>query len=84
MNLHSVTPKDLKEFQLQNYTELLKNPRSEKHERFLKQQIRLLNGKDKNINSDRIVFRYRGNNILRERTTQVQEGIERRFRDQKF
>lgn len=54
MNLHSVTPKDLKEFQLQKYTELLKNPRSEKHERFLKQQIRLLNGNS--IHSSTYIF----------------------------
>lgn len=82
MNLHSVTPKDLKEFQLQKYTELLKNPRSEKHERFLKQQIKLLSG---NItdNNNRIAC----NNLfsLRHIPDMLrQERIKGRFRDQKF
>lgn len=57
MNLHSVTHKDLKEFQLQKYTELLKNPRSEKHERFLKQQIHQLKNDNNSNNHGRFTNR---------------------------
>ena len=76
MNLHIITSSDLKKFQIENYTELLKNSKSEKQIKFLEQQIKLLHGKDENINSDRVVFRYRGNNNSGERITQMQEGIE--------
>ena len=64
--MHVITPNDLKKFQIENYTELLKNSKSEKQIKFLEQQIKLLHGKDENINSDRHIgsFRYRGcNNI---------------------
>ena len=82
--MHVITLADLKKFQIENYTELLKNSKSEKQIKFLEQQIKLLHGKDENINSDRIVFRYRSNNNISERITQMQEGIEGRIRDQRF
>ena len=82
--MHVISANDLKKFQIENYTELLKNSKSEKQIKFLEQQIKLLHGKDENINSDRVVFRYRGNNNISERITQMQEGIEGRIRDQRF
>ena len=44
MNLHVVSPDDLKKFQIENYAELLKNSRSVKQIKFLEQQITLLSG----------------------------------------
>ncbi len=45
--MHVITPSDLKKFQIENYTELLKNPRSDNHKKFLKQQLKQLqNGTD--------------------------------------
>ena len=47
MNLHVITATDLKKFQIENYTELLKNPLSANHKKFLKQQLKQLqNGTD--------------------------------------
>lgn len=60
--MHVITMDDLKEFQLLSYTELLKNPRSEKHKRFLKQQIKQLNGNGTENNNC-----VAGNNLYRER-----------------
>lgn len=36
MNMHVITPQDLKKFQIEHYSELLLKPRNEKHEKFLK------------------------------------------------
>jgi hypothetical protein len=43
MNINLPTPSDLKKFQIENYSEMLLNPTSEYHEKFLKSQIKLLN-----------------------------------------
>ena len=42
MNLHIITPTDLKKFQIESYTEMLLKPRSKKHEKFLKHEIKRL------------------------------------------
>ena len=44
MNLHVITTDDLRKSQIENYTELLKNSKSEKQIKFLEQQITLLSG----------------------------------------
>jgi hypothetical protein len=53
MNLHSVTTSDLKKFQIERYSEMLLNPRSENHRKYLKNELkRLQNDMDKNRNMD--------------------------------
>jgi hypothetical protein len=53
MNLHSVTPSDLKKFQIERYSEMLLKPRSDNHKKFLKNELkRLQNDMDKNRNMD--------------------------------
>ena len=42
--MHVISANDLKKFQIENYTELLKNSKSEKQIKFLEQQITLLSG----------------------------------------
>ena len=42
MNLHSVTPADLKKFQIERYSEMLLKPRSENHRKFLKNELKRL------------------------------------------
>lgn len=42
MNLHVITPTDLKEFQIEHYSGMMKNPRSFKHKIFLKHEIKRL------------------------------------------
>jgi hypothetical protein len=44
--MHVITPSDLKKFQIENYSEMLLNPTSEYHKKFLKTQLKLL--KDEN------------------------------------
>jgi hypothetical protein len=43
MNINLPTPSDLKKFQIENYSEMLLNPTSDSHKKFLKSQIKLLN-----------------------------------------
>lgn len=42
MNLHVITKLDLKKFQIESYSEMLKNPRSDNHKKFLKKEIKRL------------------------------------------
>jgi hypothetical protein len=42
MNLHVITPSDLKKFQIEHYSEMLEKPTSETHKKFLKQQLKQL------------------------------------------
>ena len=42
MNLHVITPTDLKKFQIEHYSGMLKNPRFEGQEKFLKHEIKRL------------------------------------------
>lgn len=42
MNLHSVTASDLKKFQIESYSEMLLNPRSDNHNKFLKNELKRL------------------------------------------
>jgi hypothetical protein len=43
MTMHVITPSDLKKFQIEHYSEMLEKPTSSEHEKFLKNQIKLLN-----------------------------------------
>lgn len=52
MNLHSVTPSDLKKFQIERYSEMLLNPRSENHRKYLKNELKRLQNVEDNY-SDR-------------------------------
>ncbi len=52
MNLHSVTPSDLKKFQIESYSEMLLNPRSENHRKYLKNELKRLQNVEDNY-SDR-------------------------------
>lgn len=79
LNFKLPTPDELREFQIEHYTSLMNNAKTFDQKIFLRKQIKQLNGKDESNDRNRIIFRYRGNNILCERATQVQEGIERRF-----
>jgi hypothetical protein len=64
MNLHVITPKDLKKFQIEHYSKLLEKPTSEPHKKFLKQQIKQLQNErifnTDNYNADSSIF-YRTN-----------------------
>lgn len=42
MNLHVITPSDLKQDAIERYTEMLNSPRSFKHKIFLKHEIKRL------------------------------------------
>jgi len=42
--MHVITPSDLKKFQIEHYTNLLEKPTSETQEKFLKNELKLLNG----------------------------------------
>jgi hypothetical protein len=46
--MHVITPSDLKKFQIEHYSKLLEKPTSEPHEKFLKQQLKLLNENNNN------------------------------------
>jgi len=74
MNLHVITPSDLRKFQLENYAEMYKNPRSFKHKIFLRKQIKQLQN-DMDLLSDRSVSNqcssnYRSN-ILSQRLERI-------------
>lgn len=58
--MHVITPSDLKKDALERYSEMLLKPRSLKHEKFLKNEIKLLNGN----NNNNSLFRL--HNILRD------------------
>lgn len=42
MNLHVITPSDLKRFQIEHYSEMLEKPRSFEHKIFLRKQLKQL------------------------------------------
>ena len=52
MNLHVITPFDLKQDAIERYSEMLKNPRSFKHKIFLRNELHRINniGHDNNDN----------------------------------
>ena len=69
-NFKLPTPEELKEDQIERYTEMLKNPLSSDHKKFLKSQLKNLhNGNDRNNshgnrNSDHLLFTRRHRDLL--------------------
>lgn len=64
MNLHVITPTDLKKFQIEHYSEMLMKPRSFKHKIFLRNELHRISlnrsdyndshgsGRNYNLNND--------------------------------
>jgi hypothetical protein len=76
MNMHVITPTDIKEAAIKNYSEMLLNPRSIGHEKYLKNSIKQL--QNDNSNSENTVslntLLYLGNDV-----SEVHKGFEKRM-----
>jgi hypothetical protein len=67
MNLHSVTPSDLKKFQIEHYSEMLLNPRSENHRKYLKNELKRLQNDMDNTGSIGSCNNYKSREVVQKR-----------------
>ena len=67
MNLHSVTPSDLKKFQIEIYSEMLLNPRSENHRKYLKTELKRLQNDMDNTGSIGNCNNYKSREVVQKR-----------------
>jgi hypothetical protein len=75
MTMHVITPSDLKKFQVEHYSKLLEKPTSEPQEKFLKNEIKLLNG---NTNENTIYRPVNNLNHLRRVFSHLRRGFSER------
>lgn len=79
MNINLPTPDELLKFQIENYSEMYKNPRSFEHKIFLRKQIynlkKLQNG---NSETDTSIHRC-GNNSMRGRSNTSLHALHERY-----
>jgi hypothetical protein len=67
MNIHVITPQDLKEFQLEHYSEMIEKPRSANHEKYLKHELKRLQNDMDNTGSIGSCNNYKSREVVQKR-----------------